>query len=165
MSRRLLGSLCLNRVSRFGIVTLQLAGLVLACSATMAVAGGPPMLAVEMPAKAVDASAQGATLVVRASQCGESIDAEVMGRAEGVVAGKRRTIPLRMRLMPQKGAWAVAKQWPDEGRWILVFTVESHGRATAMVDLPAAGAKDAAPKVELIHRIVAAKEIDSRLSG
>lgn len=149
MKSRLLGSLC----------------LVFAFQAMPALAGGPPMLAVEMPAKAFDKPTQGAAVIVRASQCGEPLAAEVAGRAEGVVAGKRRTIPLRMGITSREGTWAVTRQWPDEGRWILVFTVDSHGRATAMVDLPAPDVAGAAAKIELVHRRVEAKEIDERLSG
>ena len=132
--------------------------------APMALAGGPPMLAVEMPAKPFDKRTEGAALVIRAQQCGQVLTAEVKGRAEGVVDGKRRTIPLKLEVTSQEGAWAVRKQWPDAGRWVLVFDVDNHGQATAIVELPERGGSTA-PTVEMVNRVVPATEIDQRLNS
>jgi hypothetical protein len=110
------------------VVTVVLA-LALAASAR---AGGPPVLAVEM---APAAKGKEAALVVRAVQCGEPLTAELTARAEGVVGGERRTLPLKLRSTKTAGLYEVPRSWPAEGRWVLTFTVDNHGTGTTIVEL------------------------------
>jgi hypothetical protein len=47
------------------------------------------------------------------------------------VDGKRRTIPLAFQKLSRAGSFAVNKQWPDGGVWVLAFTVTEHDNAEA----------------------------------
>ena len=135
--------------------------------ATVALAGGPPMIAVEMPAAAFDKGSKDAVMIVRTSQCGTPIEAAVSARADGIVDGVRKTIPIKLRSTSKTGTYAVQQQWPTDGRWVLTFSYESHGRVTAYVELPAPGATGtaAAPAVRTVHERVSAKEIDALLAN
>ena len=77
--------------------------------ATSALAGGVPVLQVEMPAKAFDRQSRDAALLVRASRCGAALTTAVSGRAEGIVHGERRTVPLTLRVTSQAGTSAVSR--------------------------------------------------------
>ncbi|MGD0778450.1 MAG: hypothetical protein ABSC05_37190 [Candidatus Solibacter sp.] len=39
--------------------------------------------------------------------------------AVGVVNGERRAIPLELKPLGEPGAWALAQQWPKEGKWVI----------------------------------------------
>ncbi len=138
---------------------------VLTLVAVPALAGGPPMLAIEAPARAFDKATKDAAVIVRASQCEAPITAAVTGRAEGVVDGKRVTLPLTMRVTSQEGAWAVTRQWPAEGRWILVFTVDGHGRSTATATLDLKPASDGTLTSDQVARRLTNDEIASKLQS
>lgn len=50
--------------------------------------------------------------------------ARLLGTAEGIVDGKRRTIPLRLK-NHGGDTFSVTRQWPKEGRWVLAMTAIS----------------------------------------
>jgi hypothetical protein len=52
-----------------------------------------------------------------------------------VVDGKRRTIALEITRAAEPGVFNVARQWPVEGRWALVFTVAGGHAVSALVTL------------------------------
>src|SRR5262245_25304769 len=99
------------------------------------VAGGPPSFSFEAPNGRMESS----VLLVHAFSCGTPTDATVRASAEGVVHGKRKTIPLQMTSTGATGVYAVARQWPAEGAWVLVFSIDRGGQTTALVKLDAQG--------------------------
>ena len=78
-------------------------------------------------------------LLVHAFSCHAPTDATVRASAEGVVNGKRRTIPLEMKSTGSTGVYSVARQWPAEGSWVLVFSIDRGGQTTALVKLDGKG--------------------------
>ncbi len=73
----------------------------------------------------------------------EHDDVTVLGRAEGVRAGKRVSLPLAIS-QQRNDLYAVAKQWEQGSPWVLIFTVEqgkegAHGFAQSIVSIDAAG--------------------------
>lgn len=82
-----------------------------------------------------EAAADGRSVVVRTYRCGTPSSFRVVGTAEGVVAGARKTIPLAIARAGEEGVFTVARQWPAEGKWALVFSVEGSHAVSTLVEL------------------------------
>ena len=126
----------LNRLLRLAVVPM----LLVVASPLLA---GPPWITIEYPGNPFDPQARDAFLVVHAFHHNTPVGLPVSGTAEGVVNGKRRTITLQFQPLRREGAFALTKQWPDEGRWLLALHVtQGEGEwntATALVRLAADG--------------------------
>lgn len=88
------------------------------------------------PAANPDAKAKDAVVIVRAVGCHSPEKAVFTGMAEGVVNGKRQTIPLTLTALDQPGVFAVKQQWPREGAWVLIFTGSIDGTYLAGATVP-----------------------------
>jgi hypothetical protein len=113
----------------------SLSSLALMLVAGAAFAGGPPSFSFEAP----DAKSPTAVLVVHAYSCHAPTDAAVTARAEGMVDGKRKSVPLKLASTGSMGVYTVSRQWPAEGSWVLVFSIDRGGQTTALVKLGADG--------------------------
>ena len=105
----------------------------------ISLAGGPPSFSFEAPAGRTGSSPGGPVLLVHAYSCHAPTDATVRASAEGVVNGKRKTIPLELQSTGALGVYSVARQWPAEGSWVLVFSIDRGGQTTALVKLDRQG--------------------------
>ena len=74
------------------------------------------------PAANSDPKAKGAVLVTRFTGCHEPEKGVLEAVAVGVVNGQRQTLPLRVTALSQSGMYAVARQWPTEGKWVVQLT-------------------------------------------
>src|SRR4051794_986768 len=63
-----------------------------------------------------------AVLTIQASGCHDPASAAITATAIGMVKGERREIPLKLEKMPTPGMYALAQQWPNEGRWVIKLT-------------------------------------------
>jgi hypothetical protein len=108
----------LSLASALALVAVSAPGLA-AAEAT----AGPPWISIELPANPHDRTTRGAYLLVHAFHHGTPTGFPVTGVAEGLVNGKRRTVPLKVRETSRTGVYAVDRQWDDEGEWTLVITV------------------------------------------
>ena len=126
----------LTRLLRLAVVPLLLV------IATPAMAG-PPWITIEYPGNPFDQKVRDAFLVVHAFHHNTPVGLPVSGTAEGIVNGQRRTITLSFVPLSREGAFALRKQWPNEGRWLLALHVTQgageHNTATALVRLAADG--------------------------
>ncbi len=83
------------------------------------------------PDASSEARALHAAVTVKPVGCtGAAKDARISGQAIGIVKGNRQSIPLKMIAMQEPGMFAVAKQWPDQGRWIVQFVGRSGAAVT-----------------------------------
>ncbi len=83
------------------------------------------------PEASKEARALNAAVTVKTMGCEDPVkNATVSGNAIGIVDGKRRTIPLKLTPLREPGMFAVAKQWPDQGRWIVQFIGRSGSAVT-----------------------------------
>ena len=134
---------------------------------------GPPWISIEYPPSPYDRVTRDAFLLVHAYHHSTPADFPVSGKAEGMVDGKRRTIELEFQRTSRAGVFALARQWPEGGRWVLSLGVHQgdfvagalvkigpDGRV-AGVDVPTrrAGADDNIP------RAISAAEIEAALRG
>jgi hypothetical protein len=146
----------------------------LTLTAFSAASAGPPWIAIEYPANPFDASSRGAFLTVRTYHHGDLMSKTVTGTAEGIVNGKRQSMPLDIRPGSKTGMYVVRWQHPAAGRWVLVINSGSGGvtDATAVVEIsPTGGVAGVTVPTRAIGggwitpRAVAAAEIDGLLQG
>ena len=69
-------------------------------------------------------------LVLRAAGCHEPEKATVTATATGVVSGKRQSIPLKLTKLSEPGTYALAQQWPKEGKWVIEMSAKDGNRMT-----------------------------------
>jgi hypothetical protein len=77
-----------------------------------------------------EAKKANAVLVVRADGCHEPEKATVTATAIGTVDGRRQTIPLQLTKLSAPGTYALAQQWPKQGKWVIELKGEDVGRTT-----------------------------------
>ena len=59
-------------------------------------------------------------VAVRAVVCQDLPNVKVTGTAEGLVNGKRESLPLMLAVVDQADAvYAIQQQWPQDGAWVL----------------------------------------------
>ena len=143
-------------------------------AAAVAIAG-PPWIAIEYPANPHDPGTRGALLTVRTYHHGELISYQLTGTAEGIVNGRRQTMPLDIRRLTQAGMYAVRFQKPAQGNWMLVITSSQNGAfaASALVTIDSGGgvASVSVPSGTIengrwrVPRRVASAEIDAMLKN
>jgi hypothetical protein len=131
----------------------------------------PPWVSVETPANPYDPTTKNAAFLVHAlSFENRPATSGVTGVAEGLVGGVRKTLPLRIDTTSQPGVFAVTKQWPSEGTWLLrvslnntsaLITVDRSGNI-AGVTVPTTQSSSSSM---LLPRAVTAREIDAMLAG
>ena len=128
----------------------------------------PPWVSVESPVNPFDPGARGALMLVHvAFREGQSRLADLQGSAEGIVNGVRQSIPLRFTETGRLNTFALRRQWPTEGTWLVRLAVR---QTTAIVTLDNAG-NVLAVRVpterhgdDVLPRLVASREIDSTLA-
>ena len=105
------------------MIKLRMHGLVLLATLlpmSVALAGGFGLI-VEEPSPSNDPRLKEVVLIVRPYGCKQPADAVIEGTAEGIVNGKRQSLPLRFTLTSH-GVYAVKRQWPKEGVWVLAIS-------------------------------------------
>jgi hypothetical protein len=134
------------------------------------VAKWPPWISIESPVNPFDATARGAAMLVHATfREGPSQLSDLSGTAEGLVNGVRRSIPLRFDVTGQPNVFALRRQWPTDGSWILRINLRTTSALVmldrdgnvASVSVPTRVASDGTA----LPRGVTSKEIDSTLAS
>ena len=119
---------------------LAIATILSAVVVTSAIAG-PPWIAIEYPVNPHDPNTRGAFCTVRTYHHGDLMAFDISGTAEGMVNGKRQSVRLDIRRLPQAGMYAVRWQKPAQGKWALVISTarDGHYMASALIDVDARG--------------------------
>lgn len=126
---------------RRSLTVAALAALTLAISAAAPSTLGPPWISIEYPPSPYDATTRDAFLLVHTFHHGTPIVAPVSGRAEGIVSGERRSVALKFGGTSRTGVYALKKQWPTDGTWVLFISANQgpDDDVTAVVELNASG--------------------------
>ncbi len=148
----------LNRVHPAWVV-----GLALFCLA--ATTAGGFQLRVEVPQEGGEA-----VLLVRTYRCHQPEKAKVSARAEGIINGKRVSVPIELKTIA-KGVYAVEQQWPAGSTWLLAFSGSYRGQHTStLVTLDEQGQvaikkvdDGEALDVRYFHRTLSDADIESAL--
>jgi hypothetical protein len=94
------------------------------------------------PTASKDPRAKNAAVLVRALGCHNPEVATYTGTAEGLVNGVRKSVPLKFVQLDKKGLWAVERDWPSDGKWVLHVEAHKEGlTAHALAKLEADGVK------------------------
>jgi hypothetical protein len=83
------------------------------------------------PVAAQNYQVKSSAFVFRTTGCAEPAKPVVTAKAEGKVSGERRSIPLKVAQVPTPGVYAVFRQWPAEGTWIVNITGYCGSASTA----------------------------------
>lgn len=94
-----------------------LAALLAAGFVAAPVFAGALILQVDDPAANPEATAQNAIVAAHITACHSPQKTTVTATAEGIVDGRRQTVPLKVIRLSEPGAFAVARKWPREGTW------------------------------------------------
>jgi hypothetical protein len=83
---------------------------------------GGPWISIETPVNPYVSSTTGGLFVVHTYVHQNPVDLPVSGRAEGLVDGKRRTVPFTLTRTSQTGTYVARRAWGDEGIWTVLVT-------------------------------------------
>lgn len=103
-----------------------------------------------------------AVLVARPLCC-DPATVRITATAEGIVNGRRESIPLEVGTLDTPGVHAIARQWPD-GQWVLNLTGHCAERGTttsAVVPLGPAGF--IREQIQILDRAATAADVDAAL--
>jgi hypothetical protein len=73
------------------------------------------------PVAAQDFQFKSAAFVFRTEGCAAPEKPQLSGAAEGLVAGARRSVALRVMTTAKAGVYAIGQSWPPEGKWVVVL--------------------------------------------
>ena len=94
--------------------------LLLASAAAPTALAGGFYLEVSAPGADRGAYPPGTVLLVKPFGCHQPSAAALSATAEGVIDGRRKSLPLELREV-EKGLYAIRQQWPAEGLWVVVI--------------------------------------------
>jgi hypothetical protein len=122
----------------------------------------PAALAGGMHAKVEGPAKDGRTYTVRTYQCSDPANLKVAVWAEGLVSGKRQTLPLAIKKTSKAGVFQFTRNWPASGEWML--RVQFPG-AHAPVTLTELNGNGSVRTVDLIWEGDGVKQCEAILSG
>jgi hypothetical protein len=94
--------------------TLAVSALLASC-----LFAGAMVLEIGNPSANPEAQAKYAVLVARLTACHSPEKTILTAEAEGLVNGARTSIPLKVIPLSAAGTFAVAREWPAEGSWVV----------------------------------------------
>jgi len=114
------------------------------------------------PEASAEARSLKAVLTVRAVGCHEPEKATVSGTAVGIVKGQRRSMPLQLKALSEPGMFALTRQWPAEGRWVIQLVGENEGAVTSALVSAGPGGVDR-KGAKFANRRPSAEEVEAVL--
>ncbi len=115
--------------------------LVVMTSAVLAwMAGQAFTFTIGSPVAAMDGRSKLAAFVFRTEGCADLKNLQVVGSAEGLVEGSRKSVPLKLIEMTTPGVYAVQPGWPAGGDWVVSLRGTCAGaQAGALVPIGPSG--------------------------
>ncbi len=84
-----------------------------------------------------DASAEARSLkavaTVRVMGCHQPENARISGTATGIVNGRRESIPLKFKPLSDPGMYALTRQWPADGKWVIAIVATRDTAITSVL--------------------------------
>jgi hypothetical protein len=71
------------------------------------------------PEASAEARKNNAVVTIKATGCHDPATAQLTATALGMVNGHRQSIPLTITKLSEVGMFAIAQQWPREGKWVI----------------------------------------------
>lgn len=151
----------LTRRPAMFLIALALAtGVAIAYAETFRLEIGPPVAA------GSQFKSKGALFAARPQGCTDPSAVQYTGTGEGLVAGARQSIPLKLVELPD-GARVVTSQWSADGTWVVVLNATCNNprqTAAAIVRAPGFGvfSRDG---MQLLDHTATPKDIDAALAA
>jgi len=93
-----------------------------------------------------------AVLTIQAVGCHDPATAQVRATAIGIVDGRRQEIPLKVTPLAGAGRFAISRQWPAAGRWVIQLTGTNGEQFTnSLVPATADGVDRAHARADMKH--------------
>jgi hypothetical protein len=132
---------------------------------------GPPWISAEFPANPHETASRGAFLLVHTYHHGTPTEFPLTGTAEGLLNGRRQSLPLEIVATSKPGVYAVRFKPQGGGAWVLAFNLGKRDGAGMIVavgrDGQPASAKVPSSTAEggrwIIPRALTPQDIDSAL--
>ena|SRR5580704_12797539 len=102
----------LQKMPRFGFIACAAMQLALAAGFTFSIGN---------PVASQDFRFKTAAFVFRTEGCADSVKPQLGGTAEGLVNGMRRSLALNVIETSKPGVYAVGRNWPGEGAWVVAL--------------------------------------------
>jgi hypothetical protein len=102
-------------------------------------------------------------MAVRTENCADPAKAQITGTAEGLVNGARRSVPVRLVPAATAGSFAVSRDWPQGGSWVVNLTGHC-GNATASAVVPMGPNGFLRDSSKFFPRAATAAEVESILT-
>ena len=97
---------------------------------------GPPWISAEYPSNPFHPDTKGALLLIHTFHHGAAMQFPISGVAEGIVKGRRQSVPLQLKSTYREGVYAVRGDLPKDGNWALVVTMgDGDAKATLLASL------------------------------
>ena len=151
-------------MATIGGATLMLS----AAARTVAPMFGGPWISIEAPANPYDQATHGSLMLVHTFHHGAKVDMPLVGKAEGLVDGARKSVTLTLTKGSEPGTHGVRNEWGTKGTWMVLLTATQHEPSAsiqAVVDINADGSvgKITVPNNAGRLRLLSAAEIDQGL--
>jgi len=143
------------------VITTTISAVLLAAT----LYGGGFALSVEQVSTSPEARAHHAVLLAHITSCADPEKSTVTATAEGIVNGKRTTIPLKVVKLAEPGAFAVTREWPQEGDWVvrLVATHPAFGTFATGIVAPVSGGEVSPASAKIYRRAPTSDDVDTAL--
>jgi hypothetical protein len=109
-----------------------------------------------------DYTLKGSQFVLRLNGCSDLSTARVVATAEGIVAGTRHSVGVRVTPAQTSGVYAITPQWGSEGTWVVAVTATC-GSGVAGAIVPIVARSFSRENLQLFTRAPAPSEIESAL--
>lgn len=90
---------------------------------------GGPWISIEAPANPYEQATYGAIMLVHTFHHSTKVELPLVGKAEGLVDGERKSVALTFGKSSQAGTRSVRNEWGSKGIWTVVLTA-TEGKAS-----------------------------------
>lgn len=124
---------------------------------------GGPWISIETPANPYDASVRGSAFVVHTFHHAVPTEMQLDGRAEGLVDGHRRTVPLTLSKGAQTGSYGVRNEWGTKGTWSVLLTATQPNPKVSIQAVVDLGTDGTVSRVTLPQRMQTTADVERSL--
>ena len=153
-------------ISRAALGTVLIAGLAAATTTGEAATFGGPWISIEAPVNPYDQATRGSLMLVHTFHHGTKVDLPLVGKAEGLVDGERKSVALTLTKSSQAGTRGVRNEWGSKGIWTVLLTAsegENSIQATAEINADGSVGKISMPSKNGRPHLLSVAEVDQGL--
>ena len=127
---------------------------------------GGPWISIEAPVNPYDQATRGSLMLVHTFHHGTKVDLPLVGKAEGLVDGERKSVALTMTKSAQVGTRGVRNEWGSKGIWTVLLTASEGGnsiQAVAEINADGSVGKISMPSKNGRPHLLSVSEVDQGL--